>query len=68
MSTLAFLPLDLQHPHLVIVDGSKLVRRVLTGMLAKTLPNAVITECESAEQVKSLLLTQPVHLLITSLV
>lgn len=68
MSTLAFLPLDLQHPHLVIVDGSKLVRRVLTGMLTKTLPNAVITECESAEQVKSLLLTQPVHLLITSLV
>ena len=26
-STLAFLPLDLQHPHLVIVDGSKLVRK-----------------------------------------
>lgn len=68
MSTLAFLPLDLQHPHLVIVDGSKLVRRVLSGMLAKTLPNAVITECENAEQVKKVLLTQPVHLLITSLV
>lgn len=68
MSTLAFLPLDLQHPHLVIVDGSKLVRRVLSGMLSKTLPNAVITECETAEQVKTVLLTQPVHLLITSLV
>lgn len=67
-STLAFLPLDLQHPHLVIVDGSKLVRKVLTGMMAKTLPNAVITECDSAEQAKNLLLTQPVHLLVTSLV
>jgi CheY-like chemotaxis protein len=67
-STLAFLPLDLQHPHLVIVDGSKLVRKVLTGMMAKTLPNAVITECDSAAKAKALLLTQPVHLLVTSLV
>lgn len=68
MSTLAFLPLDLQHPHLVIVDGSKLVRKVLAGMMAKTLPNAVITECDNAAQAKSILLSQPVHLMITSLV
>lgn len=68
MSTLAFLPLDLQHPHLVIVDGSKLVRKVLAGMMAKTLPNAVITECDNAAQAKNILLSQPVHLMITSLV
>ena len=68
MSALAFLPLDLQHPHLVVVDGSKLVRKVLISMMAKTLPDAVITECESAEQAKKILLTQPVHLLITALI
>ena len=32
------------------------------------LPDAVITECESAEQAKKILLTQPVHLLITALI
>lgn len=68
MSALAFLPLDLQHPHLVLVDGSKLMRKVLAGMMANTLPNAVITECETAEQAKAILLEQPVHLLVTALV
>ena len=68
MSALAFLPLDLQHPHLVVVDGSKLMRKVLTGMMANTLPNAVITECENAQQAKGVLLEQPVHLLVTALV
>ncbi len=53
---LAFLPLDLQHPHLVVVDGSKLVRKLLTGMMSKILPNAVITECENGEQAKAVLL------------
>ena len=68
MSALAFLPLDLQHPHLVVVDGSKLVRKVLTGMMSKTLPNAVVTGCENGEQAKKILLEQPVHLLVTALV
>jgi CheY-like chemotaxis protein len=68
MSALAFLPLDLQHPHLVVVDGSKLMRKVLAGMMANTLPNAVVTECETGEQTKSVLLNQPVHLLVTALV
>lgn len=68
MSALAFLPLDLQHPHLVVVDGSKLVRKVLTGMMSKTLPNAVVTVCENGEQAKKILLEQPVHLLVTALV
>ena len=67
MSAMAFLPLDLQHPHLVVVDGSKLVRKLLTGMLSKILPDAVITECENGEQAKAVLLTQPVHLLVTAL-
>jgi CheY-like chemotaxis protein len=68
VTALAFLPMDLQHPHLVIVDGSKMVRRVLLGMMAKTLPDAVITECENGEQAKAVLLSQPVHLLVTALV
>jgi CheY-like chemotaxis protein len=68
VTALAFLPLDLQHPHLVIVDGSKMVRRVLLGIMAKTLPDAVITECENGEQAKAVLLSQPVHLLVTALV
>lgn len=68
MSALAFLPLDLQHPHLVVVDGSKLVRKVLTGMMSKTLPNAVVTVCENGEQAKKILLEQPVHLLVMALV
>ena len=67
MSAMAFLPLDLQHPHLVVVDGSKLVRKLLTGMMSKILPDAVITECENGEQAKAVLLTQPVHLLVTAL-
>jgi len=64
---MAFLPLDLQHPHLVVVDGSKLVRKLLTGMMSKILPDAVITECENGEQAKAVLLAQPVHLLVTAL-
>lgn|GEM_PF-5419248 len=28
MTALAFLPFDLQHPHLVIVDASKMVHRI----------------------------------------
>ena len=68
MSALAFLPLDLQHPHLVVVDGSKLVRKVLLGLMAKTLPDAVVTECESGEQAKAVLISRPVHLLVTALV
>jgi DNA-binding response OmpR family regulator len=68
MSALAFLPLDLQHPHLVVVDGSKLVRKLLTGMMSKTLPNSVVTVCENGEQAKKILLELPVHLLVTSLV
>lgn len=67
MSALAFLPLDLQHPHLVVVDGSKLMRKVLAGMMAKTLPNAVVTECETGEQAMAVLLNQPVHLLVSAL-
>lgn len=68
MSALAFLPLDLQHPHLVVVDGSRMVRKVLAGLMAKTLPDAVVTECGSGEQAKSVLVSQPVHLLVTALV
>lgn len=64
---MAFLPLDLQHPHLVVVDGSKLVRKLLTGMMSKILPDAVVTECENGEQAKAVLLAQPVHLLVTAL-
>lgn len=67
MSAMAFLPLDLQHPHLVVVDGSKLVRKLLTGMMSKILPDAVMTECENGEQAKAVLLAQPVHLLVTAL-
>jgi len=68
MSALAFLPLDLQHPHLVIVDGSKMVRKVLLGMMSRTLPDAVISECENGAQAKAVLLSQPVHLMVSSLV
>jgi hypothetical protein len=32
VTALAFLPLDLQHPHTVMVDGSKMVRHVLFAM------------------------------------
>jgi CheY-like chemotaxis protein len=67
MSAMAFLPLDLQHPHLVVVDGSKLVRKLLTGMMSRILPDAVITECENGAQAKKVLLEQPVHLLVTAL-
>lgn len=68
MSALAFLPLDLRHPHLVVVDGSKLVRKLLLGLMAKTLPDALVTECESGEQAKAVLISRPVHLLVTALV
>ena len=68
MSALAFLPLDLRHPHLVVVDGSKLVRKLLLGLMAKTLPDALVTECESGEKAKAVLMSQPVHLLVTALV
>ena len=42
MSALAFLPLDLQHPHLVVVDGSKLVRKVLLGLMGLVVAVAAV--------------------------
>ena len=68
MSALAFLPLDLQHPHLVIVDGSQMVRKVLLGMMSRTLPDAVISASENGAQAKAVLMSQPVHLMVSSLV
>ncbi|HVT32693.1 MAG TPA: response regulator [Rhodanobacteraceae bacterium] len=68
-SEIASLPQHLSSdtPRVLVVDGSRLVRRLIEGMLKAELPGAVVLSCESGEAAKRELESGVVDLVTTAL-
>jgi DNA-binding NtrC family response regulator len=54
-------------PRVMVVDGSKLVRRMIEGLLAKDLPGATVISCGSGEEAKAALASGVIDLVTTAL-
>ncbi len=50
-----------------MVDGSKLVRKLISDVLQRELPDVEVVGCASIEEARAALATGPVHLVTTSL-
>ena len=66
-------PHDLNHlvtaqPRVMVVDGSKLVRRLIGDVLRKELPEADVLACEGLASARAALAEAPVDLVTTALV
>src|SRR3546814_21005021 len=64
---------DLRHgasgaPRVMVVDGSKLGRRLIGDVLHKELPNVEVVGCSGLEQARAALDDAPVDLVTTALV
>jgi len=64
---------DLRHvvadaPRVMVVDGSRLVRRLIGDVLARELPNAEVIACDGLASARATLAEKPVDLVTTSLV
>lgn len=64
---------DLQHlvsdtPRVMVVDGSKLVRKLIGDVLLRELPGAEVVACEGLAAARAALASAPVDLVTTSLV
>ncbi|HVV95606.1 MAG TPA: response regulator [Rhodanobacteraceae bacterium] len=68
-SEIASLPQHLSSdtPRVLVVDGSRLVRRLIEGVLKAELPGAVVLSCESGETAKRELESGVVDLVTTAL-
>jgi len=55
-------------PRVMVVDGSKLVRKLIGDVLVKTLPGAVIVPCDGVASARAALAAGAVDLVTTSLV
>jgi CheY-like chemotaxis protein len=65
-------PTDLRHiatdaPRIMVVDGSRLVRRLIGDVLVKEVANAVVVPCASIVEARDALAAGPVDLVTTSL-
>jgi DNA-binding response OmpR family regulator len=63
---------DLRHvvsdaPRLLVVDGSKLVRKLIGDVLRRELPNADVIACDGLASARAVLETAPVDLVTTAL-
>jgi len=54
-------------PRVMVVDGSKLVRRLIEGLLMKDLPGATVIACGTGEEAKAALNSGVIDLVTTSL-
>ena len=54
-------------PRVMVVDGSKLVRRMIEGLLAKDLPGATVIACGTGEEAKAALSSGVIDLVTTAL-
>lgn len=54
-------------PRVMVVDGSKLVRKLISDVLQRELPDVEVVGCASIEEARAALATGPVHLVTTSL-
>ncbi len=63
----SFRHIDTQSPRIMVVDGSKLARKMIEQLLRAELPGMEFIGCESAAQAKEALLTGQVNLVTTAL-
>ena len=56
-----------ENPRVMVVDGSKVVRKIIVGMLAKAMPHATVLACETGAEAKELLANSVIDLLTTAL-
>ncbi|KRG83564.1 histidine kinase [Stenotrophomonas daejeonensis] len=54
-------------PRVMVVDGSKLVRKLISDVLQRELPDVEVVGCASIEEAREALAAGPVHLVTTSL-
>lgn len=64
---------DIRHvvndaPRLMVVDGSKLVRKLIGDLLVKEVPGAEIVSCSGVQEARAALADKPVDLVSTALV
>lgn len=67
MSTHSFRHVDSAAPRIMIVDGSRVVRRMIAQMLEKELPGAQLVACETGAQAREALQAGAVDLVTTAL-
>ena len=67
MSTPAFRTFEHSAPRILVVDGSKVVRRMIEGVLRQQLPQAEITLCESGAQAQQALQQGGINLVTIAL-
>lgn len=56
------------HPRVMVVDGSKLVRKLIADVLSRELPQVEVVPCESVMDAQAALASGPVDLVTTALV
>ena len=54
-------------PRVMVVDGSKLVRKLISDVLKRELPDVEVVGCAGLEEARAALAAGPVHLVTTSL-
>jgi CheY-like chemotaxis protein len=62
-----FRHIETDTPRVMVVDGSKLARKMIEGLLRKELPGVDFIGCETGAQAKEALLTGAVNLVTTAL-
>ena len=67
MSTPAFRTFDNTSPRILVVDGSKVVRKMIEGVLRQQLPQAEIILCENGDEAKVALQQGAINLVTTAL-
>ncbi len=68
MSAGGFRHIDTETPRVMVVDGSKVARKMIEQLLRKELPGIDFIGCETGAQAKEALLDGAVHLVTTALV
>lgn len=63
----SFRHVDSAAPRIMVVDGSRVVRRMIEQMLAKEMPEAQLVACETGEQARAALQSGSVDLVTTAL-
>lgn len=67
MSTPAFRAFDSSTPRILVVDGSKVVRKMIEGVLRQQLPQAELMLCETGAEAQQALQQGAIHLVTTAL-
>jgi CheY-like chemotaxis protein len=67
MSTPGFRLSETTNPRILVVDGSKVVRKMIEGVLRQQLPNMEFMGCETGEEAKAALQSGAISLVTTAL-